>query len=449
MTELNNAMQDRSHRLNSIVSTTTASAAAKGIAALVQLALVPITLGYLGQSSYGIWMTISATIAFLQVSDLGVGNALISLTAKQRIEGGSDAVTHLLKQGLLISSSISALVFLVGLIIINNTNWVELLAIPAAQETEACDAMVACLVMFCVSMPLALAQQVRLGLMQGYGNSIFQSMGHLLNLIFVWLGVKQGVGLPMLIVLSTLGILIGNLANLIFLLRSTSGIKISADKNAERAKLTIGTVIARGAPFLVLQIAGLLVYQSDVLIISHFLGPESVTDYAVSMKYFSIPILILGFYLYSLWPAYADAQARGDWFWIRNFYRGSLRNSILFSCTMAIIFLMAAFWLLPFWTKGKVGAEPLLVALLAIHVGLNAIGGNLATFMNGLHMLKLQTILAVIGALVTIWLSIVLTPRIGLSGPIAAIVFTNAIMYLIMFQSVKKKLNLTLQVIKV
>jgi O-antigen/teichoic acid export membrane protein len=434
------AAQHRNHRLSAIRSTTAAAAVAKGITAAVQIALVPITLGYLGQSSYGIWMAISATVAFLQVSDLGIGNALISLTAQERIAGGHKAVVRLLKKGLLIAALIAAFVFFAGLVGIESLSWAELLAIPAGQEVEARQAIVACLFMFCVSMPLTLAQQIRLGLMRGYGNSIFQSIGQLLNLLFVWVGVQNGVSLAALIILATLGVLIGNFSNLMSLLMATEKEgSLPQQANAHVAP-SFKSLFKHGLPFLILQVSGLFLYQSDVLIVSHFLGPEKVTDYSVSMKYFSMPILVLSFYLYSVWPAYADAKARGDWVWIRSFYRSSLKKSVAFSSVMGLSFLVASYWALPLWTSGKVNAEPALVVLLALSVGLNALGGNLASFMNGLHMLKLQTALAVIGAVIAFGLSVMWTPKIGLSGPVAATVVTNIVMYAIMFVSVQRKL---------
>ena len=434
------AAQHRNRRLSAIRSTTAAAAVAKGITAAVQIALVPITLGYLGQSSYGIWMTVSATVAFLQVSDLGIGNALISLTAQERIAGGHKAVVSLLKKGLLIAALIAAFVFSAGLVAIDSLSWTEWLAIPTDQEVEARHAIVACLFMFCASMPLTLAQQVRLGLMQGYGNSIFQSMGQLLNLLFVWVGVQYGVSLAALIILATLGVLLGNVTNLFVLLMSNEKADSSLQQSKAHLPPSFNRLFKIGFPFLILQVSGLFLYQSDVLVVSHFLGPGRVTDYSVSAKYFSIPILVLSFYLYSVWPAYADAKARGDWAWIRSFYRGSLKKSAMFSSVMGLGFLVGSYWALPFWTAGKVNAEPALVVLLALNVGLNALGGNLASFMNGLHMLKLQTVLAVIGAAIAFGLSILWTPIIGLSGPVAATVVTHVVMYAIMFVSVQRKL---------
>src|SRR5262249_39907824 len=47
-----------------------------------------------------------------------------------------------------------------------------------------------------------------------------------------------------------------------------------------------------GAMFFAIQLAGLLVYQTDNLIIAHFLGPEQVTPYSVAWRLFSYTNLL-------------------------------------------------------------------------------------------------------------------------------------------------------------
>jgi hypothetical protein len=50
------------------------SAMTKGIAVVTTAVSVPLTLGYLGSELFGMWMTLSALIAMLSFTDLGIGN---------------------------------------------------------------------------------------------------------------------------------------------------------------------------------------------------------------------------------------------------------------------------------------------------------------------------------------------------------------------------------------
>ena len=53
-----------------------ASVLIKGVDFLVYLLLVPVTLGYLNQYEYGIWLTLSSILMWINSFDIGLGNGL-------------------------------------------------------------------------------------------------------------------------------------------------------------------------------------------------------------------------------------------------------------------------------------------------------------------------------------------------------------------------------------
>src|ERR1035437_1553951 len=63
-------------RYRRAAATAIATFAAKGANMLVLLISVPLTVGYLGQERYGLWMTITSTLSVLSFADLGVGNGI-------------------------------------------------------------------------------------------------------------------------------------------------------------------------------------------------------------------------------------------------------------------------------------------------------------------------------------------------------------------------------------
>jgi hypothetical protein len=58
-------------RYRRVVLTAGSSFINKGVTAVTGLISVPLTVHYLGAERYGLWMTISSTIAFLTFADLG------------------------------------------------------------------------------------------------------------------------------------------------------------------------------------------------------------------------------------------------------------------------------------------------------------------------------------------------------------------------------------------
>lgn len=403
----------RLSRLGAIKYTTIAAGIAKAITFIVQFAIVSMTLGYLGQSLYGLWVTISAVIAFLQISDLGIGNVLISFVPKEQTLNGSHGVMGLLKRGLIATGLISILLLGFGCPIIYNADWGSLINVPMDYLGTARDAMFSCLVIFCISMPVSLAQQVRLGLLQGHINAIFQSIGQILNLLFVYLGVRYSASLAELVILSGLGAIISQSLNLLMLFLQLN----LKSAGLLRASIPMAKIFTYGVPFLILQITTLFISQADLIVIAHYLGPNQVAEYSIAIKYFSIPAVLLSFYLYSVWPAYSDAAAKMDHEWICQFFRGSLKKSLFFSLTISCLIYLAAPFAISIWTKNIIAIDPILFLILAGLSVLNAVGGNVAALLNGLHIMRTQVLLAIFSAITILVIGITITPKVGIIGP--------------------------------
>lgn len=66
-------------------------------------------------------------------------------------------------------------------------------------------------------------------------------------------------------------------------------------------------IFTLGLKFFVIQIAAILLYQTNNIIISQLLGPAEVTPYNIAFKYFSILSMIFMIILSPFWSAFTDA----------------------------------------------------------------------------------------------------------------------------------------------
>ena len=71
-----------------IAMTTLTSGIVKVITIATSIISVPLTIGYLGQERYGLWMTVTSAASLLAFADLGMGNGL--LNAVSRANGAND-----------------------------------------------------------------------------------------------------------------------------------------------------------------------------------------------------------------------------------------------------------------------------------------------------------------------------------------------------------------------
>ncbi len=434
-----NLISLKSVRAQAIFKTTSVNAVAKIVTATVQLAMVPIALGYLGPELYGIWMSIAALVAFLQFTDLGVGNALIGLVGQVPASQKTFVAKRLLLRGLVIVSALALVVGALGLLAISALPWTEWLNIAPSAMSQADMAAQAAIVMFCLGLILSLVQQVRLGLLEGHISACYQIAGQLLNLGFLYLATTLGANLAELIVSSMVGLQIMQLANLLALLKKLR-------TQAQKAKpctntLSLREILGESAPFLIIQIMGLVAVQADILIVSHYLGSEAVATYSVTQRLFGMPELMIWVFLISLWPAYANAKAEGDWRWVQNTFNKSLRHLLLLNGLIALLLLLAGNELIGVWTREAISPGGALLAGMAAMIVVTTWSANLMALMNGLGMAKFQAGTVVVFGLMNLALSIYFTILLGISGPIWGTVVARGVMSLFLHLRLKGYLS--------
>lgn len=50
---------------------------------IINFIIIPLTVNFLGQERYGLWMAITSVLALVSFSDLGLGNGLLQSNANQ------------------------------------------------------------------------------------------------------------------------------------------------------------------------------------------------------------------------------------------------------------------------------------------------------------------------------------------------------------------------------
>jgi O-antigen/teichoic acid export membrane protein len=422
-------------RNNNIKNTAFASAAAKIIGITVQLITVPLTLGYLGEERYGLWMAITSLIAFLQLSDLGISNALIGMVAsiKSRDEG---EIMALMLHAVKLLSAIAIIIIFLGTLVTFYIDWISFFNVKDDLiKSELRASIYILLLLFCIGLPLSVAQQTRTGLQQGNINAMLVALGQLLNLLLIFVVVVNKGSMIWLVSASMSGTI-----TLQFFNFSTLLIKLGRHKRQQYDNIFhTSKLFHKSMLFFILQIAGLISYQSDVLVISHFLSPTLVTEYSITLKVFSLPAMLLSFFFVGMWPAYSDAFAKNDKSWIVHYFWRSLKLSLFANTILSLLLYFTGAYIINIWTKGVVRPGSELLMGMVFWGILNAFGGNIATLLNGLHIVRYQVVLAIIAAIFNIILSIQLVKYIGISGPIWGSVIVLFVQYLI---SIKFIMNL-------
>jgi O-antigen/teichoic acid export membrane protein len=172
----------------------------KGIALLTTAISVPLTLGYLGSERFGVWMTLSAIVALLGFTDLGLGNSLLNGVAHAAGRDDRPLIRTNVSNGLVMLLAVAAGFGVLFAIAYDSIPWASIFNVQStAALAEAGPAAAVLVVCFLVGMPASAYPQVRLGLQQGYVNSVFVAAGNIAALVLVIVAIQMELGLPWLI----------------------------------------------------------------------------------------------------------------------------------------------------------------------------------------------------------------------------------------------------------
>ncbi len=398
-----------------------ASLLAKVFSVGTALISVPLTLHYLGSERYGMWMTMSSLVAMFAFADLGIGNGLLNAVAAAHGRNDRGAIRGFVSSGFFALSAIACLLIGTFALAYPFVPWFKLFNVETAQaRAEAGPALSVLLVCFALAIPIGIVQRVQMGLQRGFMASLWQCASSLLGLAGLLVAVHWRAGLPWLVFAFAGAPLIAALGNtFLFFGRLEPDIAPSARAVSRDAA---SHIVQTGMLFFVLQIAVAVTFASDNVVIAQILGAESVTEYAVPERMFSLISMILGMALMPLWPAYGEAIARGDHPWVRRILRRSFLTSIGLAAVGSTCLVFAGPRLLALWVGHAV--EPLFLLMLGLGVWkvIEAGGNAVAMFLNGAHVVGIQVTLATITAIVVIVLKIVLVASLGTAGAIWATV---------------------------
>lgn len=414
-------------RHRAIAMTVLASALARAISILTALAAVPLTLHYLGAERYGMWMTLSAFSALLSFADFGIGNSVLTKVAHSAGRGEAADLRRQISSAYGAMGAI-ALALLASLALAYPwIAWERLFNVTSALAVvEAGPAAAMFFAILALTVPLGLVIRVQLGLQQGFRANLWQGAGSLAALGALLLAIRLEASLPWLVVALAGTPVLVNLVNAVLFFgwqRRDLCPQWSAFDGAAIRRLS-----SDGSMFLVLQICAAVMFQLNALIIAQLMGPKAVAAYAVPEKLFAVITTISMLFLSPLWPAYGDAAARGDLAWLRRTLRRSLIGGIGATLVLAALLVVAAPALLHRWVGDAVTVPFALILGFGVWKVIEAGGSAVAIFLNGVNELKVQVVLAVIGAAVSVPLKIWWVERYGLPGIMAATIVAYGVL---------------------
>jgi O-antigen/teichoic acid export membrane protein len=393
------------------------TAVSKGVLFAVNLLYVPIVIRYLGVGSFGVWTTITTTLTMLLVLDLGVANSLTNFISDAYARGDHGHAGRYSTTAFGLMSCISCSLGLIAYLAWPYLDWESLFnVVPPMAVPDVADAVAVALAIFLVDLPARLGGKVLGGYQEFGGANLFAIIGSAISLVVTWVLARTGAGLPALVAGSTGPIVAADVLCTLWLLwvrKPWLRPRVAhLDRDAARRMLSLG-----GHLFLI-QIAGLLVFDSDNLIIAHYLGPADVAPYNTTWRFAACATGLHALLFPALWPAFSEAMARGDSEWVRRTFWQVFRITMLAAVGFACGFAVFGRWIIRIWATAAAVPDERLLLLMCAWVLISTFMANTVVVLLARGALRLQAWLSLAVGVANVVLSIWLVQRIGSAGVI-------------------------------
>ena len=387
----------------------------RGIGLLVSAITLPLTVRYLGPERYGIWVTVSTSVVMLSILDLGIANSLTNSISRAYAAGDRLLARRFYASAFWISLSLSMFLTLTSVVLWPHVQWGSLFHLADPVRTHEASLCVAvALGFFLLSLPLNLINRVLSGYQQTQITNYFNLLSNVLGLVAI-LSVIYLHGTLLTLMCFYSGSLLAGVVLLNVWVHAWDKRWLFPHPRAV-SRAAMGELMSFGTGFFILQLAGLVVFNSDNLVITHFLGAAEVAPYSVAWRLAGYAAVLQTAVFPSLWPAYAEAYARGDYAWVRRTFWRAARVSVGMTALATLLLSLFGRTLIR-WYVGP-AAVPTQLLLLAICAWtlLSAAMDLQACLLAAINRIKWQGILSVVAAVVNIGLSVFLVQRIGSLG---------------------------------
>ena len=399
----------------------------KIISLSTSLLIVPITINYLNKEVYGIWMTITSILFWINTFDIGLGNGmrnyLTEAISQKNYSLGKRYISTTLSLLTLIALVIGGVV-LVPLLTIDFNKFFNTEAI---SNFDLRNAMIVAISVTLCNFVLKNIGFIYVAMQKYAINDFLSVLGNVVSLGIIFLLTKFTTGHLIYVVLAYTAT-----QCIIFCLAAIPLFRKHPELRPAFKffdKSLSHKIVGKGLGFFVIQISSCLVGAANIFI-TQFCGPSAVTTYNIAYKFFNLLVIAYTIILSPMWNAYTDAYVKGDMRWIEQTFNRALKLwglSVVGGCIM----LAGCQIFYHLWVGEKV-IVPFTVSLSTlIYVCFFNLNNCVTYLINGLNKIRIQIITSLVFTALYIGIVLLLGKNLGIEGVVLSMAGSYACMSLI------------------
>lgn len=386
----------------------------RALSMLANLVTLRLGLDLLEADAYGVWLVLSSVAVWISFLDFGIGNGVRNMVAESISHLDPARTQSVVSTGYLIVGGVSVFLSALTLLVSPLVDWVGVLNAGGVHANGLQELATMTLIVFSLRLTASLILPILLGVSKAGLSGTIDATTSIVTLLGVaLLNIWSVHSLFVLgILTSCISVLIPSIFSLAFYLGPHRSIRprfSSLDAGLVRPLLRTGT------KFFVINLAGLMVFASSNLVIVHLFGPHEVTQYNIAVRYFGVLSIGFSIFLTPFWSSFTDAYIKRDFEWIRQSIQ-RLRVYWVLLAALALMMLLMASHVYSIWLGDSMQIPFVLSGAVALYTIVATWNNVYAYFLNGVGIVHLQMLHAVLLVLIQIPLSLLFAGVLGL-GP--------------------------------
>lgn len=379
------------------------------------LATIPLTFHYLGKEQFGLWMTLTSFVSFLQFSDFGLGEGVQNVLIQCYGRGDYTTPRSCVSAATVLLGGICLLFAGLAVFAFPFVPWNDL--IPLEEEAARAQLLPTAQVMFIgcgLGLVAALVQRISDGYQRGYIGWAFMLVGRTMGFIGVVLCIWSGYPLWVLagvyVATPQIVLSLGGLAIL-----SKAPWLIPSPFRCTRGAFQ--TILRIGGASTVIRTAYTLMNSAPALIVANQLGATLVGPMSVTQKLVGTVGIITASAMSPLRNSYGEAAIRGDWGWIERTMGRLLRLIAVVYLPMVLFLVVFGRQIILVWT-GDAALQPSLslIAAYGTYFTLHAYTAAFSGMLYSLNRLRCQAMYYSFWAAIAAGFGYVFAHELGVAG---------------------------------
>jgi len=364
--------------------------------------LLPLTVHYLTEIEYGIWVTLFSVMNWVNMMDMGIGLGLRNKLAEAVTKENVPMIREYISTGFYALTGIG--VILLGIFYFT----LQFADMQVIFNTDAIESNILYQVTFwtgtfiIVAFVLSLIQQVYYAYQKAAMTGMIAISHSAIMLAVVYILTLQPHH-NLLYFVYAFGCAILS-SRLIFIFLFFYKHRALIPKLCYTRWKRVKDITGLGIRFFIIQICCIFGYTFSNFLITELVGPEYVRSYDVVVKIISASTMLQQLVTTPLWSAYTDAYVRKDYNWIIKVFK----KSIILTAAICLLFAIISFFIdniIWIWMHIQLEYTPHLVLYIFFYYVLVLFNNACCMVLNGIGNINVQMIAWIVTATLVIPLS--------------------------------------------